>query len=218
MTNFIFELIKAILITGFVGNLIASYFQERAFLNQIKIKRAEDEVKIITDIAIGIVQLSSKRRYISMKLIENLMSCNDLNNDTTNRLRKEYRDVVKEWNLELPIFYIKLSNINLYQISVKLEKNVHDSFREVHRGISSYIEQGDRNNILSLEDKNCYIYSQTKILSNKLIEEANRRKDSILNDNTEELSRHNLNKTPVWKLIIAIFYTNPKRLRVPRSS
>lgn len=205
-------------ITGFIGNKIASYFQQRSFLNQTKIKNAEIEVKKITDISFRVMQFSSKRRYTLIKLIEALLSYDDINNNDITTARKKYKDAVREWNLELPVFYMELSNVNLYSLSLELEREIHNRFREIHKEINNSIKTGSRNNLLTLNSNISYIYSYTKELSNQLINEAHARRDKILNSDTEELSQYNLHKASMLKLIIAIFYSDPKRLRVPRSS
>lgn len=210
--------IIGLVITGFIGNKIASYFQQRSFLNQAKIKNAEIEVKKITDISFRVMQFSSKRRYTLIKLIDALLSHDDINNNDITAARKEYKDAVREWNLELPVFYMELSNINLYSLSLELEREIHNNFREIHKEINNSIKTGSRNNLLTLDSNISYIYSYTKELSNQLINEAHARRDKILNGDTEELSQYNLHKASMLKLIIAIFYSDPKRLRVPRSS
>jgi hypothetical protein len=210
--------IIGLVITGFIGNKIASYFQQRSFLNQAKIKNAEIEVKKITDISFRVMQFSSKRRYTLIKLIDALLSHDDINNNDITAARKEYKDAVREWNLELPVFYMELSNINLYSLSLELEREIHNNFREIHKEINNSIKTGSRNNLLTLDSNISYIYSCTKELSNQLINEAHARRDKILNGDTEELSQYNLHKVSMLKLIIAIFYSDPKRLRVPRSS
>lgn len=210
--------IIGLVVTGFIGNKIASYFQQRSFLNQTKIKNAEIEVKKITDISFRVMQFSSKRRYTLIKLIEALLSYGDINNNDITTARKEYKDAVREWNLELPVFYMELSNVNLYSLSLELEREIHNNFREIHKEINNSIKTGSRNNLLTLDSNISYIYSYTKELSNQLINEAHARRDKILNGDTEELSQYNLHKASMLKLIIAIFYSDPKRLRVPRSS
>lgn len=210
--------IIGLVIAGFIGNKIASYFQQRSFLNQTKIKNAEIEVKEITDIGLRIIRFSSKRRYALMELIEALLSHDDINDDKVVAARKEYKNAVREWNLELPVFYMELSNVDLYSLSLELEREIHDSFRKIHKEINNSIKTGCRNNLLTLGSSISYIFSCTKELSNQLINEAHTRRDKILNSDTEELSQYNLYKASILKLIIAIFYSDPKRLRVPRSS
>ena len=209
--------IIGLVITGFIGNKIASYFQQRSFLNQAKIKNAEIEVKKITDISFRVMQFSSKRRYTLIKLIDALLSHDDINNNDITAVRKEYKDAVREWNLELSVFYMELSNVNLYSLSLELEREIHNNFREIHKEINNSIKTSSRNNLLTLDSNISYIYSYTKELSNQLINEAHARRDKILNGDTEELSQYNLHKASMLKLIIAIFYSDPKRLRVPRS-
>ena len=210
--------IIGLVIAGFIGNKIASYFQQRSFLNQTKIKNAEIEVKEITDIGLRIIRFSSKRRYALMELIEALLSHDDINDDKVVAARKEYKNAVREWNLELPVFYMELSNVDLYLLSLELKREIHDSFRKIHKEINNSIKTGCRNNLLTLGPSISYIFSCTKELSNQLINEAHTRRDKILNGDTEELSQYNLYKASMLKLIIAIFYSDPKRLRVPRSS
>ena len=218
------EFVKTILIAVISGawvSKITNDLQGKSFLNQIKIKHAEIEVDTIINLCTNLIKNSNYRRYTAKILIDSI-TYNYTKNTSLyphiNELRKEYKESVKTWNTELPQLYIKLSNCNLYPCALQIEEEIHNKFRESHELIKNYLIHPNNIQLSNISIHLDSIYSKTMEITNKLIEKSKERKNKILNGNTENLSIHNIQYAPLWKLIIAIFHPTPDKLRITRSS
>lgn len=212
--KFTIQALIGLLITGYIGSKITHNFQEKSFLNQIKIKDAESKVDKIINISKKINELSSNRRFFSQLLINSLLD-DKLTNEELTELRKQYQDSVKLWNVELTIISIEARSIGMDATPLYLQNCIHPEFRKAHNSIRTYInERKDKFLLTSALENLNESYRKTSDLTAKLVKEAQNQKEKILNNGTEELSQYNLEKAKTYQLLIAIIHPSPNKLRV----
>lgn len=217
----LFNTFFGIILTGLLGsyltNKVTSYFQARANLNNINIKKAEQHIKDISDLSIRIQKSSSSRRFSMLNLIYAL-------NDKSHKLdeiRKEYMLEKNNWNISLGTYNIELNILNL--LNVKLESNVHENFVKAHYCLVYCIENKGKNKSKKIKEALEYldnVVQETNSICFELIKESDRIWNDLKNNKSIPLSMANLHKAETWKLFLALFYnprSNPLRIKSPLS-
>lgn len=220
----IFNTIIGVILTGILGsyltNKITFLFQNRSNINNIKIKKAEEQIKAISDLSLYIHKSSSSRRFAMLNLI------NALADDVCNldEIRQEYRSEVKKWNIDLGSYNIELNALGFFNLARdRLENKVHENFVMAHNCLNSYIINKDKgvkkSDPKQLEKSNEFLNNVVKETNNicfELIQESDRVWDDLKNDKSIPMSIDNLHRAETWKLIFAIFYgprSNPLRVK-----
>ena len=225
--NTIFGVLCTALLGTYITNKIAEFFQRRTVLNNIKIKKAEEQIKQISDLSIRINKSSASRRFAMQNLINALLN----NGQNIDEIRNEYRIEVKNWNIDLTSYNIELSMMSLTELAIHyLEgvdygesayaSGVHRNFFKAHNLLNRYIN-GDKNTLLLIKAQDLLniSYKETKYISEQLVIESNNIWNNLKNNETDPLSIYNLGRAETFQLILAIFH-HPRSnfLRVKRPS
>lgn len=212
----IFSVLCTAILGTFITNKIAARFQKRSAVNSIELKRSEEKIKDISNINIRINKSSASRRFATINLINALID----NSPELDTIRKEYREEVKNWNVELTSYNIELAMFGLFDLAQthlegfpteeKYSLGIHQNFVDAHNLINSYITDEIKNQNLLIRAKDILdiTYKETKYISNKLNSKIEKIWTDLSNNNTSPLSINNLEQAETYKLIIAIF--NPR--------
>ena len=139
MLNDIIKIAIGFVFTGILGATISSKIQRKNFVNQTKISKTEKEVEKIKELAKKIEILSGARNY-SVRVLSSAINLRGKDSEKLDEIRKEYRETVKEWNVNITTIYTELYSYNLYSYAIDLERNVHDTFRKTHKLINDSIK------------------------------------------------------------------------------
>lgn len=219
----ILNTLLGVILTGILGsyltNKIGSWFQHRSNLNNIKIRKAEDHIKAISDLSIRINKSSSARRFAMLNLINALAN----NNKQLEEIRAEYKREKENWNINLGSFNIELNLLGFFYLAIDtLEDRIHHNFVMAHDCINNYLKDKDNErtpNPKELEKANRFLNNVVKETNNicfVLIKESENVWNDLKNDKSEPFSIENLHRAKTWQLIFAIFYnprSNPLRIK-----
>lgn len=167
-------------ISLFVIDVVRRLYQNKQFTNQLKVKFLEEDIKKISSIDVRLSELASKRLFICETLILELKHNYKEAILYDNVFRKEYRDIVKEWNINLSVLNVDFSHVNMYNFAkVYLDggdESIQYNFRTAHQLINSYISS-DIHCISELDKAINYLNKVKKIkaklskqLTNKIAE------------------------------------------------
>lgn len=113
MLNDIIKIAIGFVFTGILGATISSKIQRKNFVNQTKISKTEKEVEKIKELAKKIEILSGARNY-SVRVLSSAINLRGKDSEKLDEIRKEYRETVKEWNVNITTIYTELYSYNLY--------------------------------------------------------------------------------------------------------
>lgn len=213
----ILNTLLGVILTGILGsyltNKIGSWFQHRSNLNNIKIRKAEEHIKAISDLSVRINKSSSARRFAMLNLINALATNNIKQIEET---RFDYKREKENWNINLGSFNIELNLLNFFHLAIDtLEDKIHHNFVMAHNCINNYLKDKDsknKPNPKELEKAGVFLNNVVKETNNicfVLIKESENIWKNLENDNSEPFSIDNLHRAKTWQLIFAIFY-NPR--------
>lgn len=229
----LFTVLTTVLVGGLITNLISSIFQKRAMINSAKIKKVEDDVKFVLELNIRINDASSSRRFAMQEIINELTYPSKQHEETLEKLRLNYKEEVRSWNINLTKFNIELSAINLYELALHhvegytsrrfsiedtdYQTGIHSNFREAHYYLNYYLNiKKDDMYIRRVQNLMDIIYKETKTVSNNLINKSDRLWEDLENDYTDTLSTYNIDRASTFILILAIFNPRSHLLRIRR--
>lgn len=215
MLNDIIKIAIGFVFTGILGATISSKIQRKNFANQTKISKTEKEVEKIKELAKKIEILSGARNY-SVRVLSSAINLRGKDSEKLDEIRKEYRETVKEWNVNITTIYTELYSYNLYSYAIDLERNVHNTFRKTHKLINDSIKNNTPARELEISELADRVFKNTRSISSNLINEGASRWTNTINGNTEKLCLYNLERANLYTLIIALFHRTPKSLRIKR--
>lgn len=215
MLNDIIKIAIGFVFTGILGATISSKIQRKNFVNQTKISKTEKEVEKIKELAKKIEILSGARNY-SVRVLSSAINLRGKDSEKLDEIRKEYRETVKEWNVNITTIYTELYSYNLYSYAIDLERNVHNTFRKTHKLINDSIKNNTPARELEISELADRVFKNTRSISSNLINEGASRWTNIINGNTEKICLYNLERANLYTLIIALFHRTPKSLRIKR--
>lgn len=130
-------LLIGFVLTTVVGGLLGSYFQNRNWKHQNRVKLAESERAAATQIFENISSLMDKRVYRMMQLNWKIRS-DATDNDTLEKQMKKYREILYEWNDSLN------SNLALTQsyFGTKIRNYLEGTIYEKFSAIGASLEKG----------------------------------------------------------------------------
>jgi hypothetical protein len=137
VTNQLILLILGFVLTTVFGGLLGSYFQNRTWKHQNRIKLAEAERMAATKVFESLSSLMDKRVYRMMQLNWKLRS--DVTDDVIiEKKMEEYREVLYEWNDNLN------RNLALVQsyFGTKIRNHLEITIYEKFRAIGKLLEKG----------------------------------------------------------------------------
>jgi hypothetical protein len=120
MKNKIILLILAFLLTTVCGTFLGAYFQDRQWRNQWEVKKEELNVDQKKEIYEHISSLLDKRQYRMRQFLWALQERFD--NDYVESRRREYREVLYEWNENL--------NRNFALLQMKFDEELRNVFED----------------------------------------------------------------------------------------
>lgn len=130
-----FGAVSAALLTAIVGNILAQRWQQRNWYAQQRQISHQDEIKSLTDLLGEITNLANTRLFIMKQISQNL----DDNTKRFDDLVNQYIDIVKEWNINLPSFYSRITFIMSWGETSFLENSVQKKFFSCGRLIEQAI-------------------------------------------------------------------------------
>lgn len=168
MLNDIIKIAIGFVFTGILGATISSKIQRKNFVNQTKISKTEKEVEKIKELAKKIEILSGARNY-SVRVLSSAINLRGKDSEKLDEIRKEYRETVKEWNVNITTIYTELYSYNLYSYAIDLERNVHNTFRKTHKLINDSIKNNTPARELEISELADRVFKNTRsISSNRL--------------------------------------------------
>ncbi|HDS9455182.1 TPA: hypothetical protein QH822_005249 [Klebsiella quasipneumoniae subsp. similipneumoniae] len=215
MIDDIIKIAIGFVFTGILGSKISSKIQRKNFLNQTKISKTEKDVEKIKELTKKIELLSGARNY-AVRILSSSLHLRGNDEKRLDEIRKEYRETVKEWNINITTIYTELFSLNLYSHAIKLEEDVHNIFRESHILINDCIKNNSLTKATEINELADKIFKNTRDISSNLINEGKSRWAKTINGNTEKLCIYNVQYATLFTLIIALFHRTPKSLRVKR--
>lgn len=215
MLNDIIKIVIGFVFTGILGAAISSKIQRKNFVNQTKISKTEKEFEKIKELTKKIELLSGARNY-SVRVLSSAINLRGNGDAKLEEIRSEYRDAVREWNINITTIYTELYSLNLYKYAIDLEKNVHNTFRKIHELINDSIKNDTPAREREINELADGIFKNTRRISSNLINEGASRWTNTINGNTEKLSFYNIEYATLCTLIIALFHRAPKSLRIKR--
>lgn len=208
----ILKIIISFVLTGVVGVFITARVQRTNFINQTKISKAEKDLEKTKEIIKRIESLSSIRIYTAKVVTANLSEGLLLPEDDPSRI--EYRKAVFEWNINLQSIFIELRGINLNYYAITLERDVQVNFKESHDLIRAKISNNSIVNSNEILESINIAYKETRSLSYDMLKTANEKWKKTLDGNLDNLNTYNMDRATIWTLIKALFYKDPRSLRV----
>jgi len=209
------KIILTFLLTGGVGVYISFLFQKRNAQIQIYFKVYEKKATELKEVRVLFEKLSSDRLYRATSLLTSISECR-----ITDKERDDYRNSVSEWNKSINFIFIELNNYKLFGTANRIEKLVHDRFKNILSFISSCIDNKEGNCISDVNNA-FYLIHELVVSANEISASISSKLDeyleNIANADGVPMEANNLQYASTLTLLIAIFHPHPHRLRISRS-
>lgn len=125
------------------------------------------------------------------------------------------------WNYDINNIFIELGNLGEKRIhyynAIYIDDYIHNTFRCIHQLICDLKKGSDSRKYDDAIKLLSQIYEMRKEIIRRLTREVSLIQSNIRYWNTVPLSRRNIYRASLIKLVLALFYKRPDLLRIPRS-
>ena len=147
------NIILSFIFVTIIGNALISAWQHNNWLWQQRFEKKSANINNLKEMFDDLVQLSSKRRYVMLRAVYAIKSGK---REKIDEVRTQYDEVVKEWNLRLNEFLIKLVFHVGEDEMQRLEHDISRKFTDLGARIEKLIRDPKQSNRALLNNlENC---------------------------------------------------------------
>lgn len=219
------QLLLGFVLTGFIGSYITFRYQKRAIEYQSFLATENDRINRLNDIKKRLNKLILHRAQSSKSILDLYQSIDKkiTKNDRIlyNIIRMDYIYSKDNWNYDINNIFIELGNLGekriYYYNAIYIDDYIHNTFRCIHQLICDLKKGSDSRKYDDAIKLLSQIYEMRKEIIRRLTREVSLIQSNIRYWNTVPLSRRNIYRASLIKLVLALFYKRPDLLRIPRS-